>query len=145
MARSRRHVIAAFAAATIIFTAGPVGAVPPQPGPCALTRGADETIQHFSKRIIRCTVATWPVPGGAEKAICIAARESGLLPRASSATGQYLGLYQHSAKYWPDRYQKWTKLQWNLSTSALSGRSNAVVTIRMVNAHGWGPWKGPGC
>jgi hypothetical protein len=27
----------------------------------------------------------------------------------------------------------------------LNGRTNAVVTMRMVNAEGWGPWAGVGC
>jgi hypothetical protein len=29
--------------------------------------------------------------------------------------------------------------------NALHGRSNAVVTIRMVNANGWGPWERLDC
>ena len=106
-------------------------------GPCDLTRRAGESVGHFMKRRISCAVDTFgPVRGGAARAICIAKRESGLDPTASSATGKYLGLYQHSAKYWPNRYDAWTDPHWQLSDDALSGRTNAVVTVRMVHAAG---------
>jgi hypothetical protein len=84
------------------------------------------------------------VPGGAETAICIADVESGLHPEATSETGEYLGLFQHAAEAWPGRYETWTREAWALDESALSGRTNAIVTIRMVNANGWGPWEGVG-
>ncbi len=104
-----------------------------QTGPCSLSRGADETVRQLAKRHIRCAVDEFgPVPGGARRAICIARRESGLIPTARSATSQYLGLYQHAAAYWPDRYEAWTEPGWGLPTSALRGRTNAIVTIRMV-------------
>jgi broad specificity phosphatase PhoE len=108
------------------------------PGPCALARNTGESVQDFSARLITCAAETWSVPGGADRAICIARRESGLIPHAKSPNGQYLGLFQHSAKYWPSRYDQWTKPDWQLRTSALNGRTNAVVTIRMV--HGIGRW-----
>ena len=82
------------------------------------------------------------MPGGAEKAICIAEVESGLDPEGGLADGEYLGLFQHGAEAWPDRYRAWTRPAWELDESALSGRTNAIVTIRMVNASGWGPWRG---
>ena len=139
-------IVSLFAATPAM--AGPAGARSTGPrvaGPCALTRIDGEAIQDFSIRIIQCAADRWPVPGGAETAICIAKRESGLVPTASSATGQYLGLFQHSAVAWPDRYDEWTRPVWRLSQSALNGRTNAVVTMRMVNAEGWGPWSGVGC
>jgi hypothetical protein len=108
------------------------------PGPCALSRNDGESVQDFSARLITCAAQTWSVPGGAARAICIARRESGLVPHATSPNGQYLGLFQHSAKYWPGRYDEWTKPDWQLRTSALTGRTNAVVTLRMV--HGIGRW-----
>jgi hypothetical protein len=83
-----------------------------------------------------------PVPGGPERAICIARRESGLDPSAtsssatSSPTGQYRGLYQHDRDRWPARYDRYTLLAWELSRRALNGRTNAIVTIRMVYDHG---------
>jgi hypothetical protein len=105
----------------------------------------DQTIQVYSRSLIECAAARWPVPGGAETAICVADRESGLIPSASSASGQFLGLFQHSAQAWPDRFAEWSRPAWLLKNNPLNGRSNAIVTIRMVNAEGWGPWEGLGC
>jgi hypothetical protein len=116
-----------------------------RPGPCALVRGQDEGIRAFSTRIITCAAERWPVPGGADRAVCIADRESGLIPTAQSPTGMYLGLFQHSAEAWGDRYLEWTRPVWQLKPNALNGRTNAVVTMRMANAFGWGPWAGVGC
>jgi hypothetical protein len=118
------------------------------PGPCHLTPRAGESVRHRMKRIITCAVGLWSVPGGAKRAICIADRESHLNPIASSATGKYLGLFQHSAAAWPSRFKTYTRPRWELRDNALNGRSNTVVTIRMVHAggrHGWRPWAGPGC
>jgi hypothetical protein len=125
-----------------------IGATTTPSGPCPLVKTSAETVQHFSKRVIRCAAATWAVPGGADKAICIASRESGLVPTARSASGGYLGLYQHSAAYWPVRYAAWTAPVWHLRTTALSGRTNTVVTFRMVHSMGgWAPagWRVRGC
>jgi len=118
------------------------------PGPCALARTSGETVRTYSARIIRCAAGTWTVPGGAHRAICIARRESGLIPTASSANGEYLGLFQHRATYWPSRYDAWTKVAWDLNRSALDARTNAIVTIRMVHAFGrWvtAGWPVEGC
>jgi hypothetical protein len=125
----------------VTTTASP--AVSPSTGPCDLTRGSSETTHHYMRRRITCAVDRFgPVGGGASRAICIAKRESGLDPTAKSATGKYLGLYQHSAKLWPDRFKQWTRKAWGLSDRALSGRSNSIVTIRMV--HAIGGWKAAG-
>jgi hypothetical protein len=127
-------------------TASPLRtAAPSVAGPCALARGVGEAIQDFSIRVITCAADRWPVEGGAEKAICIARRESGLIPTASSPTGMYVGLFQHSAADWPRRYAEWTKPVWQLKENPYNGRTNAIVTIRMANAEGWGPWAGVGC
>ena len=117
------------------------------PSPCLLHRFDGETVQHFSKRRITCAVQRFgPVPGGATRAICIARRESGLDPSATSEpTGQYRGLYQHDRDMWPDRYDEYTIPEWELSPRPLNGRTNAIVTIRMVKdagswrAAGWPP------
>jgi hypothetical protein len=112
-------------------------------GPCSLQRLDGETVRHLSARRVRCAVGVYgPVPGGEATAVCIADRESGLRPRATSATGMYVGLFQHDAVAWPDRYETWTSPLWNLSSSAFSGRTNAIVTIRMV--HVAGRWKAAG-
>lgn len=125
--------------------AGAGSAAPRVPGPCALAREDGETVEDLSVRLIQCATDRWPVPGGAERAICIARRESGLIPTATSPTAQYVGLFQHSAAAWPDRYAEWTRPVWRLKPSPLNGRTNAIVTIRMVSAEGWGPWSGLGC
>ncbi len=112
------------------------------PGPCDFHRLDDESVRTFAKRLIVCSVERFgPIPGGSERAICIARRESGLLPSATSEpTGQYRGLYQHDRDLWPWRYDTYTLPAWELSRRALNGRSNAIVTIRMVaDAGTW--WK----
>ncbi len=151
-----KTTIAALIGASIavsLLVSGPAAASPAGgksgtarvPGPCALDRLEGEAVQDLVVRIITCATHKWPVPGGAEKAICIAERESGLIPWASSPTGQYLGLFQHSAEAWSDRYDEWTRPYWELKRSALNGRTNTIVTIRMANEDGWGPWAGVGC
>ncbi|MGZ6546206.1 MAG: hypothetical protein ACXVEI_12925 [Actinomycetota bacterium] len=132
-------------AATPASAALPRTTTPPAPGPCALVRSVGEAIQDFSIRIITCAADKWPVEGGADKAICIARRESGLIPTASSPTGMYVGLFQHSAADWPNRYEQWTRPSWQLKENPYNGRTNAIVTIRMANAQGWGAWAGVGC
>ena len=115
-------------------------------GPCDLSLNDGEAVTHRMVRIIRCASRRWAVPGGTEKAICIADRESGLDPKATSPHRTNLGIYQHSAADWPDRYETWTRRVWHLDDSALVGRTNIIVAIRMVNASGWGPWNGvDGC
>jgi hypothetical protein len=108
------------------------------PGPCDFHRLDGESTQAFARRLITCAVGRFgPVPGGHERAICIARRESGLDPTAtSSPTGQYRGLFQHDRDMWPARYDRYTRLAWELSRRALDGRTNAIVTIRMVFDHG---------
>src|SRR4026209_13524 len=119
------------AIALSLFVAAPAGARPLDrgastrvPGPCPLVRAEGETIQGFSKRLIECAADRWPVPGGAEKAICIAERESGLIPTASSQTGMYVGLFQHSAADWARRYEEWTRPNWRLKVNPYNGRTN---------------------
>jgi hypothetical protein len=95
-------------------------------------------VQRFARRRIVCAVDRFgPVPGGRERAICIARRESGLDPAAtSSPTGEYRGLYQHDRDLWPARYERFTRTVWELSRRALNGRTNAIVSIRMVSHYG---------
>jgi hypothetical protein len=134
------------AVATVALSATPATAFQ-LPGPCGFTRLEGETIRQFSKRRISCAVSRFgPVPGGAIRAICIARRESGLDPSATSEpTGRYRGLYQHDRHMWPDRYEEHTVPTWDLSPRALNGRTNAIVTVRMVvefgtwRAAGWPP------
>ena len=113
------------------------------PHPCDIARRSGEKVQNYSKRLIRCAVGAYgPVKGGVRRAICIAKRESGLIPTAESPTGQYLGLFQHSKTYWKWRFDTYTQPSWKLSPSALSGRTNSMVTVRMV--HAFGGWRAAG-
>ena len=117
------------------------------PGPCDFHRRDDESTRAFAKRRIVCAVERFgPVPGGQERAICIARRESGLDPSTTSQpTGQYGGLFQHDRDMWPARFTEYTRPAWELSPRALNGRTNAIVTIRMVfrigtwRSAGWPP------
>jgi hypothetical protein len=131
------------AVATVVLVSTPATAYQ-LPGPCSFRRLEGETIQHFSKRRISCAVARFgPIPGGKVRAICIAKRESALDPSATSEpTGEYRGLYQHDRDMWPDRYAGYTVPTWELSHRALNGRTNAIVTIRMVVE--FGTWKAAG-
>ncbi len=137
----RKRSVVLLVAVSVALSLGPVAPAQAhhRTGPCNSHRANGETIQRFMKHQIRCAVATFgPVPGGSARATCIAKRESGLIPTAQSPTGEYLGLFQHSAASWPKRFTTWTRSTWELSDSALSGRSNAIVTIRMVQASsGW--------
>jgi hypothetical protein len=135
--------------AASMFIALPVASAHHDRGPCDFHRAADETMHHLSKRQIRCAVERFgPVPGGHVRTVCIAERESGLDPEATSPTELYLGLFQHAAAHWDERYETWTRPVWDLPTSALEGRTNAIVTIRMVrDAGGWkaAGWAPRGC
>jgi hypothetical protein len=135
-------------AAAVLLAAGGVVTAPAlghhRPGPCDFHRRTDETIRHVSKRRIVCAVDRFgPVRGGAARAVCIARRESGLDPSATSEpTGEYRGLYQHDRDFWPARFDTYAEPRWDLSPKALNGRSNAIVTIRMVAA--FGGWRAAG-
>ena len=157
MRRNRvlRLVVAGVTGGAIVLSLWPIapaaasplarGGAATMPGPCPLTRVAGEAIQDFSVRLIECAATRWPVEGGAEKAICIADRESGLIPTASSATGMYVGLFQHSAADWPCRYDEWTKPWWRLKENPYNGRTNSIVTMRIAHEEGWAAWAGAGC
>jgi hypothetical protein len=88
------------------------------------------------KRIIRCAVHHFPVPGGASRALYVAHRESRFDPYARNGTNK--GIYQQGKKFWPDRYRKFgfDYLKYNI----YNARTNVIVSIRMVHRHGWGAW-----
>jgi soluble lytic murein transglycosylase-like protein len=87
------------------------------------------------KRLIRCSVRRWHVPGGASKAITVARKESGFRPRAYNPAG-YKGIYQQSTRYWRRRARTYGFPGWG----AFNGRANIMVSIQMVHRGGWGPW-----
>lgn len=90
-----------------------------------------------AEALIRCAVERWPVPGGAEQALSVARCESGLWYRSGAGSG-YLGIYQHSAYYWPDRAAAYGFAGFD----ALNGRANIMVAIQYAHEHGWGAWSG---
>jgi hypothetical protein len=138
--RLARLALAVSVAAAVVVVVAPPAPAGHRAGPCALHREDGESLRQLSRRRIRCAIREFgPVPGGAARAICIADRESGLIPTARSRTGMYLGLFQHAAASWDDRYERWTYPGWELPVSALRGRTNAIVAIRMVEDAGrWG-------
>jgi hypothetical protein len=143
--RRMRRLTRIFVAATLVVPVVALAAPAHASGPCDLAPAPGEAVAHRMTRIIRCAAHRWPVDGGAERAICIADHESGLDPKAKSDHGAYLGIYQHSAIEWPERYATWTRSVWGLDDRALVGRTNIIVAIRMANADGWGAWRGTGC
>ena len=144
------HTRGVIVAALILASLGSLAPALPasasdRPGPCDLHLEDGERVGHQMKELIRCATAKWEVPGGAVKAICIADRESGLNPKAVSGNGTYVGLYQHTKEYWPARFEEYAKPAWALSDNPLAGRTAVLVSVRMANEGGWGPWRGVGC
>ena len=72
-------------------------------------------------------------PGGAAVALCIARRESGLIPWAESADGMNKGLFQQHVRYWDANYDTYTRPVWRLRSTIINGRTNAIVSIRMAH------------
>lgn len=100
-------------------------------------------VNHRMERLILCATRLWPVPGGYLEALRIAHRESGdpwIWPWAYNPSG-CAGTYQHMLRYWAGRVADWWNDAWLWTTpSAFNPRANVIVTMRMVHAHGWGPW-----
>jgi hypothetical protein len=140
-------VVLTLASLTMLFSSASVAHH--RAGPCDFHQKNRESVQHFSRRHIKCAIRWFgPVPGDLTRAICIARRESGLIPTVESKTGKYVGLYQHARKLWPGRYKEYTEPAWELPTRAKDGRTNAIVTIRMVeDMGGWlaAGWKVGAC
>lgn len=90
------------------------------------------------ERLIRCAAQRWEVPGGPDKAVDVAMCESSLRPDAIGGDGLYLGIFQQHRDYWPARA---TRYGFD-GVSALNGRANIIVSIRMASEGGWGPWTG---
>jgi hypothetical protein len=91
------------------------------------------------KKLIRCAAHRWHVPGGAEKALSIANRESHFRPRAYNSYSGASGIYQHLRTYWPGRAFTYGFKGW----SPFNARANIIVSMRMVHRLGsWRPWGG---
>ncbi len=144
--RAARWVaIVVLTAAVLPAGAGLAAAGDVQPGPCPLTREKGESVRAHSRQLIRCAAERWSVPGGAAVALCIARRESGLIPSAESRDGLNKGLFQQHVDYWKTNFRTYAAPSWRLSPRILNGRTNAVVSIRMASNIGWGPWGGRHC
>ncbi|HWC71422.1 MAG TPA: hypothetical protein VG993_09700 [Actinomycetota bacterium] len=144
MSRPVRGLVVAIAAGLMLTTA-PAATAHHAPGPCDFHQGAGVTIRQHSRRQIRCAATRWRVPGGAKVALCIAKRESGLLPWAASKDGLNKGLFQQHVRWWDGNYRTYTRPLWALPPRIVSGRTNAIVSIRMAHEIGWGPWGGRSC
>lgn len=100
--------------------------------------------QHDVARGIRCVWTRFNVGrGGARKALDVARCESGLNPEADGGT--YEGLFQHSSRYWRERYANLIehhrlRRSWDLPKTVFDGRTNSIVTALMVRRNGWGAW-----
>lgn len=100
-------------------------------------QNVDDT-RRAVRRLIRCAENSWPVPGGARKALEVAACESGFWPWAQG--GSNAGVYQHNLTYWRPRWERWGR-PLGLRPSPYNARTNVVVTMRMVHAtRSWTPW-----
>ncbi|HWO70052.1 MAG TPA: hypothetical protein VNP94_04780 [Actinomycetota bacterium] len=87
------------------------------------------------KQLIKCAAHRWDVPGGARKALAVAACESGFRPDAYNPAG-YAGVFQQAVRYWPTRATHYGFP----GRSPFNARANVIVSIRMAAAVGWGPW-----
>jgi hypothetical protein len=137
----RRHIVAALSIAAILTMV-----------PATISRAAITEVRHQArpkvcnydwqegtwqiKQLIRCAADHWNVPGGASTALAIADRESQYHPNAFNPSG-CAGIYQHMLKYWPGRAAEYGFAGW----SAYNARANIIVTMRMVQGGGWGPWE----
>lgn len=90
---------------------------------------------YQTARMIRCYARVMNAPGTPSFVLCIAQHESGLRAKATSPSGTYRGLFQHSWRYWPQRYDWWGRNS-HLYRSVYNGRTNTVVSIRMAKAQG---------
>jgi len=91
---------------------------------------------YYVKKLIRCAAHHYGV--SVDEALYIADRESKFNPKAFNDWSCAKGIYQHLCTYWPDRAAIYGFNDW----SAFNARANIMVTIRMVQKYGWGPWGG---
>ena len=142
--KMRRHAVAALSIAAVLTI---VPASISQAAPLVARRQAQvpARVCNFDwrkntyqvRRLIRCAANHWNVPGGAGMALYIANRESKFHPTAYNPSG-CAGIYQHMLRYWPGRAAAYGFRGW----SAFNARANIIVTMRMVERSGWGPWGG---
>ncbi|MGZ5299053.1 MAG: hypothetical protein ACXWDU_05190 [Actinomycetota bacterium] len=136
----RRHAVAALSIAAILTV------IPATVSHAGIPQGRHEApakICNYDwhkgtwqiKQLIRCAADHWNVPGGESTALAIADRESQVPPHAYNSSG-CAGNYQHMLRDWPGRATAYGFSGW----SAFNARANIIVTMRMVEQDGWGPW-----
>lgn len=99
------------------------------------------------RRVIRCAVGKWSVPGGYDKAVAVASCESGS-DLLDHSTDGYTGTFQQSTRYWDGRRAAYNPVGWDkpLQHPAWHPRANVVVSIRMAHADGdWSDWSQGAC
>ena len=137
----RALIVAALVAASII----PSTSAHAQEAPCAKIRWKQPYYTSHDvrpvKRLIRCAVRRWPVPGGVSKALSVARCESSFRPDAVSPAPTNLGVYQHRATYWPARADRWLRPRWEISHRWNNARANVIVSVRIAHVGGsWASW-----
>lgn len=93
------------------------------------------------RRTAICVVGKFGVIGGLDTLVRVGECESHWYRFASNG-GDYLGIFQHAATYWPARVQSMMPDAWKVGpwTRWANPRSQIVTTVRMVNGSGWGAW-----
>lgn len=137
-----RKFAAAIVVAVLLVVPGSPVQAHHRPGPCSI-HWLREWREHRNvepiRSLVKCAARRWPVPGGVRKALAVASCESHFEPDAYGNGNA--GVYQHRLRYWPGRYDDFTYPSWRLFESAYNGRTNVIVTMRMVHRYGWGPWE----
>jgi hypothetical protein len=93
------------------------------------------------RKTIDCALDRWPADRATVYAI--AERESGLNARALNTEGSgACGVFQHIG--FTPRLQKFNQQvpQGNAGPSCFNGRSNVLVSVRIMSNSGFGPWGG---
>lgn len=90
-------------------------------------------------RMVRCVARSFDSPGTPRYAEQIGRCESGLRPRAVSASGTYIGLFQHARTQWLARWHHWGR-PLGVGRAWWNALSAAVVSVRMARVATWSPW-----
>jgi hypothetical protein len=104
--------------------------------------------EHFSRDEVRLTVraAAANILGwdSVPLAMSVAECESGFNEYAYNPGGPYVGVFQHLLSAWDERIATFTQPDGPLGVHPWAGwhnaRAQAIMSMRMVKAVGWGPW-----
>lgn len=123
-----------------------------RPGPCPIRWKAayyrDGDTEPV-RRLIRCAVRRWSVPGGLTKAFAVADCEDGFRPDAYNPGG-CLGygcysIYQQHGRWWPGRAETLLPDRWEVGHGSFNARANVLVSIQQVHRAGTWSRDWPGC